>query len=172
MGFPEDARVVVLSDCSLGGVVAEDLAFFSGLQFLDVSENYLRLEDFGPVPRLKELRFACNGIGDLPAALPGFAKLHILDLSYNQLSQDGVRSLYQLPCLRDLDLCGNDLRSLPNDMYRFASLERLALENNKIQDGFVFEVLARMPRLRELNLAYNALTEFPARALMRPTDYR
>ena len=64
-----------------------------------------------------------------------------------------------LPNLRELDLNGNDLRMLPVDMYRFQSLEKLLLENNKIADNNVFPILCTMPNLREVSLAYNFLSE-------------
>ena len=70
-----------------------------------------------------------------------------------------MSTLDALPNLRELDLNGNDLRMLPVDMYRFQSLEKLLLENNKIADNNVFPILCTMPNLREISLAYNFLSE-------------
>ena len=164
MGFPEDGRVAHLSDKKLTAVIEDDMSFFTGLLMLDVSENRLKLNYFWNMPRLKEIRLACNSI-KIIENLYGFHKLQILDLSYNNLSLESVRELYKLPNLRDLDLCGNDLSILPEDMHLFNSLERLLLEHNKIQDTYVFDILARMPALRDLTLAYNCLTDIPIRVV-------
>ncbi len=165
MGFPEDGRVAHLSDRMLTNVIEDDMSFFTGLLMLDVSENRLKLNYFETMPRLKELRIACNMIRNIEG-IAGFYRLQILDLSYNSLTHDSVRQLYKLPNLRELDLCGNELKVLPEDMYMFSNLERLLLEHNKIEDSFVFDILGKMPTLRDVTLAYNSLAEVPSRVVM------
>lgn len=162
MGFPEDGRAATLSDKFLTTVVEDDLSFFTGLLKLDVSENKLKLNFFSGLPRLKELRIACNMIRTVEP-LSGFARLQVLDLSYNALTAEGIQRLYALPSLRELDLCGNELRELPDDFFRFSNLEKVLLEHNMIKDNYVFDVLAKLPRLREVTLAYNSLTSMPMR---------
>ena len=61
-----------------------------------------------------------------------FLSLRCLDLSYNTLSPLSVLSLEALPCLSELNLSGNQLATIP-DMDRFYSLEKLNLENNKLE---------------------------------------
>ena len=161
-GFPEDGRAATLSDQMLSGVVEDDLSFFTGLLKLDVSENKLKLHFFGNLPRLKELRIACNAIRSIEA-VSGFNRLQTLDISYNNLTTESVRSLYCLPALRDLDLCGNELRELPEDFYQFRCLERLLLEHNMIKDSYIFDILSKVPNLRDVTLAYNLLTGIPMR---------
>lgn len=156
MGLPEDARQAQLADRNLGSVVAEDFAFFSGLIVVDVSENFLDLESFGALPRLKELRIACNNIQRIDE-LFGFEHLLFLDISYNNLTTRSVQSLDVLPNLKDLDLSGNNLRGLPYEMYRFRALERLIIDNNKIDDNNIFSILCTVPNLRFLSAAYNFL---------------
>lgn len=156
MGLPEDARQAQLADRGLGSVVAEDLAFFTGLIVVDVSENFLDLGPFGELPRLKELRIACNNIQRVDE-LFGFEHLMFLDISYNNLTTRSVQSLDVLPNLKDLDLSGNNLRGLPYEMYRFRSLERLIIDNNKIDDNNTFSILCTVPNLRFLSAAYNFL---------------
>ena len=46
-----------------------------------------------------------------------------------------------MPSLVELDLCGNNLKSLPRDMYRFNRLERILLEHNKMDDNDIFHTL-------------------------------
>lgn len=146
----------------LNGVVEDDLSFFTGLLKLDVSENKLKLNYFSNLPRLKELRMACNMIRGIDG-LSGFARLQSLDLSYNAVTAESIRQLYALPSLRELDLCGNELRELPEDFYRFSTLEKVLLEHNMIKDNYVFDILSKVPKLRDVTLAYNSLSAVPMR---------
>ena len=160
MGLPDDARQAILIDKGLLSVVEDDFTFFTGLMLIDVSENNLDIAPFGCLPRLKELRMACNNIKTVDR-LFGFEKLLFLDLSYNKLTHRSVQSLDTLPSLRELDLCGNNLRGLPSEMYRFYTLEKLLLDNNKIDDNGIFSVLCTVPNLRHLSMAYNFLWKIP-----------
>lgn len=162
LALPDDAVFAVLSDRRFTGVAEEDLVFFAELLYLDASENFLQLASFANLPRLQELRLACNDIRDIQygALADRFASLQCLDLSYNSLTSASVLSLECLPCLRELNLCGNQLSELP-DMDHFCQLERLVLENNKFEGGAVFQSLCGAPNLRDLSLAYNFLCEIP-----------
>ena len=125
MGFPNDARQANLSGRKLKAVVEDDLVFFTGLLYLDVSENLLNFESFHQLPKLKELRICCNNIKNivnpsldtdssdnpygfsLTSSVNGYyPKLAYLDLSYNCLTTDSVRSLYCIQSLIELDLTG------------------------------------------------------------------
>ncbi len=165
MGFPEDAQQAILTDKKLVSVVADDFTFFSELLFLDVSENFLSLEPFGAFPKLRELRIACNNISgfyEFEGQLAGFDCLMYLDLSYNKLTTASVQFLDVLPNLRELDLCGNSLKMLPFEMFRFFQLEKLLLDYNKIENNQIFAVLAAVPNLRQVSLANNFLSSVPA----------
>lgn len=103
MQFPDDARQVICVNRNIGAVVDEDLAFFTGLLFLDLSENFLSLESFSSLPRLKEIRLACNNISTIPQ-LSGFPKLIAVDLSFNKLDAQSVSMLSTIPHLKDLGI--------------------------------------------------------------------
>jgi len=161
MTLPDDGRTITLPERNFKAVVGEDLTFFTGLVYLDLSENFLPLEPFGVLPALEELRLACNNIheiGDIPPNQGHFERLLRLDLSYNSLTLRSVQVLDAMPSLVELDLCGNNLRGLPLDMFRFPCLEKLLLEHNKIDDNGVFVTLCCMKRLRHVSLAYNFLS--------------
>lgn len=160
MSFPDDGRQAMLSGRGFTGVEDADLAFFTGLLYLDVSENFLELHVFGVLPRLQELRLACNRISSIES-LEGFQKLQTLDLSYNMLTIASVAALTVLPSLKELDLCGNNLEDLPEDICDFPCLEKLLLEHNRIDNNDIFNVLCDVPKLRVLSLAYNFLTAIP-----------
>ena len=46
-------------------------------------------------------------------------------------------------------------------MYRFHNLEKLHLDNNKIDDNNIFSILCAMENLRYLSVAYNFLSAVP-----------
>jgi hypothetical protein len=158
--LPTDVRQAVFVDRGLVGVVEEDLIHFDRLQLLDVSENNLQLSMFAILPRLKALNLACNAISTIERSY-GFDSLQLLDLSYNKLSQRSVQMLDFLPNLKELDLCGNNLGGIPMEMFRFMSLEKLLLDNNKMDDNQVFNILSTIPNLRMVTLAYNFLHSIP-----------
>jgi hypothetical protein len=203
MGFPNDARQAVLQGRKLQAVVEEDLIFYTGLLFLDVSDNLLPFSSFSVLPKLRELRMACNNIRDIsdlsatssghqnnvqmasslaapsevgammmPPPVPqhggGFAKLMYLDLSYNRLTVESVRSLYGISTLVELDLTGNNLKNLPGDLYMFQKLERLNVSRNKIQDNSIFVSCGSIYYLRSLNVSYNYLSQVPMQAINSP----
>jgi Leucine-rich repeat (LRR) protein len=159
-GFPEDVFQACLSDRNIVSVVADDLTFFIGLLFLDISENYVDMHPFGAIPNLIELRIAGNHISQISNLL-GFEKLMYLDLSYNKLSINSIESLYILENLKELDLCGNNIRSLPENMNNFINLEKIMLEYNKIEDNNVFVLLSKMTSLRQIFIANNFLSNIP-----------
>lgn len=198
MGFPNDARQATLQGRKLQAVVEEDLIFYTGLLYLDVSDNLLNFQSFSVLPKLRELRIACNNIRDIgdlnctsfghqsnvqmanslanpsvsspiPQHGGGFAKLLYLDLSYNRLTIDSVRSLYAIDTLIELDLTGNNLKNVPLDMYLFQKLERLNLSRNKLQENnSVFVSCGSIYYLRHLNLSYNFLSQVPMQAVNSP----
>ena len=200
MGFPNDARQATVQGRKLQAVVEEDLVFYTGLLFLDVSDNLLSLNSFSVLPKLRELRIACNNIRDIfdlqgggsghqnnvelaqslaspsvggappmpPMPSGGFARLQFLDLSYNRLTIEAVRSLYSISTLVELDLTGNNLKNLPGDMYMFQSLERLNISRNKIQDNSIFVSCGSIYNLRHLNVSYNFISAVPVQAVNNP----
>lgn len=163
MGFPEDGRRADLSGQGYREVVEEDMTFFTGLVYLDCSDNMFDIKALEILPRLRELRMVCNEIQHIDD-INGFQKLQYLDVSYNKLTLEAIQNLDALPILRDLDISGNDISRLPPAMERFLSLERLIAEHNKISDNSIFFDLCKMPKLRELSLAYNMLSCVPADA--------
>lgn len=166
VALPDKALMINLSDKDYTGVAEDDLAFFTEMTYLDVSENYLQLSNFINLPKLKELKLACNNIRDIKREhlqMPeNFTSLRLLDLSFNRLSCSSVLSIGCLPCLRELNLCGNQLISLPILTGLYSTLEKVILERNKLDSCEVFSSLACLPKLREIGLAYNFLKNIPS----------
>ena len=155
MSFPEELQQIVLSDRKLKTVVEEDVTYFTELLFMDVSENNLPFTSFGAVPKLRELRIACNHIKVISDDLYGFQQLMFLDVSYNELSLDSIHALTTLPLLKELDLSGNNLKSLPPDMSTFNTLEKIILQYNKFDNNELFITLGTIPNLRYLDVSHN-----------------
>ncbi|XP_027704138.1 X-ray radiation resistance-associated protein 1 isoform X4 [Vombatus ursinus] len=102
-----------------------------------------------------------------------------LDLSFNNLSQEAIRELGILPCLKILLLTGNGLTSLPPNMavtepnlsvicltnkcyvLRFQALETLILDDNKLSNPSCFASLAGLKRLKKLSMEQNKIFRIP-----------
>jgi len=115
--LPHQATRVRINDENLAATVPQDLTFFTNLMFVDLGENRLKLEDLTSLPAVVEMRLHCNGIRAV-AELPegAFARLEVLDLSYNAMDAAAIERLAQLPNLRELDLTCNQLAALPKSM--------------------------------------------------------
>eukprot|EP00760_Papus_ankaliazontas_P032630 PhM_4_TR5912/c0_g1_i1/m.60980 len=184
---PANVQELVLEEARLVGVVADHLAFFTELEFVDVAENHLSLHDFAPLPKLNELHLQCNGINDLAGLEPGaFLNLRTLNLGFNSLSVAAALEMLCecVPNLERLDLScntSNNAHSLnggnkkkgagrpptvdvfPPDLSAMKNLRQLALENNNLDDGCkVIESISTLPALVEVNLNKNCLTRIPA----------
>ena len=93
--------------------------------------------------------------------LYGFQQLMFLDLSYNELSLDSIYALASLPMLKELDLSGNNLKSLPPDMSVFRTLDKIILQYNKFDNNEMFLTLASIPNLRCLDVSHNYFSKLP-----------
>ena len=161
VSFPEDIVQITLSDKGLSKAELQDLTYFTNLLYADFSENKMNLLIFTAFPRLSELRLAYNEIQHIGGDLRGFYNLLYLDLSYNLLTLQSVQNLCALENLKDLNLCGNNLHTLPENMHEFQSIEKLSLEYNKLDDNYIFNILSEMPNLREIGLSNNCLSMIP-----------
>jgi Leucine-rich repeat (LRR) protein len=112
-----------------------------------------------------ELDFQCNALQHASIPPNGFLSLEVLNLSFNCLTTRDVEELSNLLRIRELYLGSNGIRALPPVMDRFSKLETLSLEHNSLSGHEVFNFLAMMPRLRNLNVGHNKITAFPESAL-------
>ena len=155
-----------MEDQGVVSIDAESLAQFSNARSIHLDNN--RLTDFAALavlPNLLQIAVPCNRIHALPAQAPGaFAGLRSLDISFNFLRVHdvfGVGSrLSQLPSLRELDVSGNDLRTLPDSVSGFTVLCRLSLDFNKLS-AQCLRPLAVLPKLEHLGLAHNRVAGLP-----------
>jgi Leucine-rich repeat (LRR) protein len=137
------------------------------LKSVHLNDN--RIQDISALGRLQELcklHVSCNRISQLPILSGGlFYHLQIFDASYNFIPADVIFSCAsewsRLPCLRHLDLSGNDLQQLPKVMGSFPSLQLLRLDQNALT-GACLQALNGLPRLEHLTLTKNRIQTIPA----------
>nr|CCC94454.1 putative leucine-rich repeat protein (LRRP) [Trypanosoma congolense IL3000] len=88
--------------------------------------------------------------------------LHTLNLSFNRIPSSHILHLSYFPSLEKLDLSGNKLGKLPDDLGFLTSVTHFALERNMFRDSRnVFRALSTMPALIEVNLNHNKLRCVP-----------
>ncbi|XP_016534034.1 leucine-rich repeat serine/threonine-protein kinase 2 isoform X2 [Poecilia formosa] len=87
--------------------------------------------------------------------------IHRLDLSNNVLLEFPSAICQSLKSLTRLDLQGNQLRSLPDDLLALPSLSTLNVSRNCIGPMLTFNPAVTCLSLRQLNLSFNKITTFP-----------
>jgi hypothetical protein len=192
---PSDLSHADISGVHQKSYRAEDFAAFDGLVHMNASDSALPIEAFKTFPVLEQLELCMCGVSDISVNHTDFTRLQCLDLSYNAVSGRAMLALGALPRLRELHLTGNDIVALPVEMsrpfsinketsdtsgsvgMRFAALETLWLDDNKLTDQTTFSTLAGLRRLKYLNLDNNELYTVPQLRLigtsrLRPDDDR
>ncbi|XP_065279387.1 X-ray radiation resistance-associated protein 1 [Emys orbicularis] len=169
--IPSDLCSVDISNKNLVSAKEDDFEQFDSVAYINATENLLTLEAFRKFSGLRELELSLNGLRNLKISAGDFLHLEILDLSYNNLSPEDVRTLGVLSQLKVLHLTANGLRSLPSDLavsendspscLRFPSLEVLLLDGNDLSHPSVFVSLANLRSLKQLNLDKNGIAEVP-----------
>ncbi|XP_010021954.1 PREDICTED: X-ray radiation resistance-associated protein 1, partial [Nestor notabilis] len=162
---PSDLCSVNISSQNLVSAKEDDFEKFDCVAFINAAENLLTLEPFRKFPGLRQLELSLNGLRNLKITAGEFLHLEDLDLSYNNLSPQDIRTLGDLSQLKVLRLTANGLRSLPLDLdspqLKFPSLEVLALDDNRLSDPSVFVSLSHLCCLKELNLDGNRIPAVP-----------
>ncbi|KAL5120723.1 hypothetical protein ACEQ8H_001472 [Pleosporales sp. CAS-2024a] len=159
----------------------EDGPQFCTLQSLDLHGNLLRELPVGlkRLTQLSRLHLSRNKLcTDVFHVISSIASLRELKLAENELHGHLPASVINLSCLEVLELQGNALTSLPNDMGKLASLRTLNVASNQLTnipmelfektalvelvansnrlEGTFFTV-ASAPHLQELNVSNNSL---------------
>lgn len=141
-----------------------DLLFFQNLTYLNISENHVRLEQLANLKTLRELHIQYNFIKSLQIEPKTFQFLEVLSLGFNSVPAGHLLQLSEIPNLRVLDLSGNELCILPEDLSPFTKLEELNISSNNfssdsvvVEPGKLFKSLSTILHLKRLNLAHNAL---------------
>ncbi|KAM7317756.1 hypothetical protein ACRRTK_022493 [Alexandromys fortis] len=148
-----------LSSNQLKSLPAE-ISRMKRLKHLDCDSNLLETvpPDVGSMESLELLYLRRNKLRVLPE-FPSSRQLKELHLGENQIEMLGAEHLQHLQAILVLDLRGNKLRSVPEEMSLLQSLERLDLSNNDISS---------LPcSLGNLHLKFLALEGNPLRTIRR-----
>ncbi|XP_035387696.1 leucine-rich repeat serine/threonine-protein kinase 1 isoform X1 [Electrophorus electricus] len=130
--------------------------------FLDVSS------------RITVLDLSHNNLNSLPSVVPwGLIHLHSLNVSHNQLKElPTPHSSQEIICSRlsQVDLCENELDSLPAGLLHLGQVQRISATKNKLV--ILFDIpngtnWIGLRRLQELDVSSNCLTDLPFAVLNR-----
>lgn len=114
--LPHEAIKSKLSSQQIIDVVEEDLCYFQNLSSLDLADNRVRLEQLKNLKYLSDLSLQFNQICKIPTLSEhDFSNLENLNLSYNRLQPESIRSLFVCTQLRQLNLSSNSLEAIPSD---------------------------------------------------------
>ncbi|KAK2828564.1 hypothetical protein Q5P01_019598 [Channa striata] len=162
---PSELCSVDITEQNLNFVKPEELKVFYNVAYIDASINFLSLGSFSSFESLRELDLSVNRICNMAFDAADFPHLEVLNLSYNNLSNEDIVSIGQLPRLKILHLTGNKLHRLLPELPAkedtlFSALEVLMLDDNKLSSG-VFDSLTNFKRIKYLNLQGNCISEVP-----------
>lgn len=122
-------------------ITTKTIKLVSG-QFDMESVRMLNFSSFGTITKMQNLKECKN--------------LEILDLSHNMITQ--IEGLEMLLLLKKINLSDNMIESLQG-LENLKQLEILILQNNKVEALQELEPLKQLPRLRELNMKGNPVTQ-------------
>ncbi|KAM7010127.1 toll-like receptor 2 [Tautogolabrus adspersus] len=134
-------RRVSVVNCKLFAIPCESSVFFSHMEYMDISENYLT--------DLALSKLMCDGKDVLQS-------LQTLNVSRNHLLVINSRIFHKLEKLENIDMSGNAFESIPESCYWPPSLQFFNLSSSRLT-----KVTACLPQsLRILDLSHNSLTVF------------
>lgn len=131
------------------------LSKLTNLTKIDVSNNKLGgdfLAGLKPLPNLIELNVSCNQItGKKLRAFPKFKskkRLKILDISHNQIDDEGISNISRLPKLVNLNVSNNNITDeVINEITELENLTFLDIFDNKISRNGI-RVLAQNQQIQ------------------------
>lgn len=133
----------------------------TALESLDLRHTRFPLSELGPFPALTHLNLGFTDCGDAfdPVAFPA---LRTLGLRACRL----IRPVLRSATLEALDLSVNPLADAAAAVAGCPNLTHLNLANTGLTDAGLVRVLAALPRLRSLELAWNPLDAAAVAALI------
>ncbi|KAJ5366784.1 Leucine-rich repeat typical subtype [Penicillium brevicompactum] len=135
------------------------------LRFLNLSNNSLDMEHIEIITEIRsliDLKLANNQLsGELAPFFGQFDKLESLDLRGNKLTTL-PEELAGMSSLRTLDVSENKLTSLPFEALSKLPLKTLNANKNKLEGTLISASVDRWETLQSLNIANNAVTVFAA----------
>jgi internalin A len=145
----------------------EGLEELAQLERLEVGYN--QFSDLSPISKLLELKSLNLGGNNLQSleGLEELAQLETLKVRFNQVSD--LSPISKLLALKSLNLSDNKLQSLEG-LEKLKKLEKLNLSSIQIGE-FSHRFLRKLPKLKELKLAGNPISNLPKETFDLKEDY-
>ncbi|MCL7038061.1 hypothetical protein MKW94_025637 [Papaver nudicaule] len=161
---------LILNGANLGGVLGDNLGFFSSIMIINLSNNRIG----GGIPSslpltIRNLFLSGNQfVGSIPSSLSTLGQLTDVSLNSNLLTGDIPDAFQTLPSLINMDLSDNNLTGqLPPSLGNLSAMASLHMQNNKLVG--VLNVLQDLPALIDLNIENNLFSgPIPERLLTIP----
>ncbi|AWH84182.1 hypothetical protein HYN59_03210 [Flavobacterium album] len=139
----------------------KDFAALKDIVILSVTNNKSLLPEaldmIQGYPYLVELNLSDNNLDTVPPGLDKLADLKRVTFKHNNFTD--MEAFAKLTQVHKLDLTGNFITAIPDDIAKMELLEVLDLSGNKITE--LPEALLQMKRLKVLNLSNNPLKQLP-----------
>ncbi|XP_026422237.1 protein STRUBBELIG-RECEPTOR FAMILY 3-like [Papaver somniferum] len=161
---------LILNGANLGGVLGDNLGFFSSIMIINLSNNRIG----GSIPSslpltTRNLFLSANQfVGSIPSSLSTLGQLTDVSLNNNLLTGEIPDAFQTLPSLINMDLSDNNLSGqLPPSMGSLTAMASLHMQNNQLTG--VLNVLQDLPALKDLNIENNLFSgPIPERLLTIP----
>ncbi|KAK4864286.1 hypothetical protein LT330_010079 [Penicillium expansum] len=143
------------------------------LRTLNLSNNSLdmaNIETIAEIKSLTDLKLANNQLqGELTAAIGRLPNLEFLDLRGNALTKL-PDELVDLSSLRTLDVSENKFTSLPFEILCKLPLKTLNAQKNRLEGTLIPASVTKLETLQSLNIANNAVVVFSANDALELSD--
>lgn len=173
--FPEEVTRVDFTRNRIENIATSSFSNNEKLISIDFSDNDVRILPewaFRYLPYLQYLSFKNNKLTDIhEKAFAGLANLTTLDLSYNELTTLPKDVFALLPNLQELILNFNQLTHVDEiSLNQNAALQTLHLSSLGIKTLHPYFFPRNLTKLSKVSLAFNEMTEIPAKALHHIKD--
>lgn len=141
--------------------ISDEISKSTSLKTLILSRNNLTFipNSISKLVNLEKLNLSSNKITNISSHITKLIKLKYLNLANNKQSQQISSEILKLEKLEELDLYGNQLKSIPISLFQLNNLKILDLRGNSIEK--IPEKISELIQLEELYLSSNKIKELP-----------
>ena len=104
------------------------------------------------IKKLKRLNLEDNSISELPGQMAKLKHLHVLELSGNKLTTDGIKCIYQFKNLTTLELYKNSIKSVSPEIGNLKTLNELSIGENPLTE--IPRSISKLKKLKKIQLGY------------------
>lgn len=127
--------------------------------YIENRSNYFEINDEGRVVSLILNNLDYSIMTDFPQEIVALEKLERLQISTGYNLANLANNLSELKNLTYLNLKDNNLRSIPEELFKIESLKELILSGNLIE--VISDSIRKLENLNNLDLSYNSISELP-----------